>query len=259
MLWLTRGLVLFVLALSGCAAADDDGSGAGESPTATVSEDPTAALLQRCSSMIPSDAPVRQLTLGDQNLAVFEAGNTKVVMVLLHQTGPAGLCGWGRFATQAADRGVTSVALDMCGYGASTCPDDEDPAQQVKAAVDYARHQLGAKKIVLVGASMGGSSTVIAAARGAKVNGWVDVSGPAVWGDAVLQDLAGQLPKPGMVVYARSDGSAEYSSAKRLAAASGARFVDGGNGHGFELMTDYTGKMLPAGEAVLAFVEAGTA
>jgi pimeloyl-ACP methyl ester carboxylesterase len=257
MKWLTRGCVALVLALSGCGADGDDGTDAGQSPTATVSEDPTASLLERCSSMIPSGAPVRQLTLGKQSLAVFEATNaSRTVMVLLHQTGPAGLCGWGRFATQAAKQGISSVALDMCGYGASTCPSDEDPTVQVKAAVDYARHQLRARRVVLVGASMGGSSTVIAAAGGARVDGWVDVSGPAVWDDVVLQDLAGKLPKPGMVVYARSDGPAEYSSAKRLAASSGARFVDGGAGHGYELMADYTGKLLPGGRAVLAFVEA---
>jgi pimeloyl-ACP methyl ester carboxylesterase len=253
----TRGIVVFVLVLSGCSANGDSGEDSDKSPTATVSEDPTASLLERCSMMIPSGAPVRQLTLGKQSLAVFEAATpSKTVMVLLHQIGRAGLCGWGPFATQAARQGLSSVALDMCGYGDSTCPLEEDPTEQVKAAVDYARHQLRARRVVLVGASMGGSSTVIAAARGADIDGWVDVSGPGEWDNVVLQDLAGRLPKPGMVVYARSDGAAEYSSAKQLAASAGARFVDGGSGHGYELMTDVDGKLLPGGRAVLAFVGA---
>jgi pimeloyl-ACP methyl ester carboxylesterase len=261
MKWLTRGCVVFVLALSGCGAAGDSGTDDSRSPTSTESEDPTASLLERCSVMIPSGAPVRQLTLGQQSLAVFEAAHTskpasQTVMVLLHQIGRPGLCGWGPFATQAAKQGLSSVALDMCGYGDSMCPLEEDPTEQVKAAIDYARHQLRARRVVLVGASMGGSCTVIAAAGGAKVDGWVDVSGPGEWDNVVLQDVAGELPKPGMVVFARSDGAAEYAAAKRLAASAKARFVDGGSGHGYELLTDVDGKLLPGGRAVLAFVEA---
>ena len=68
------------------------------------------------------------------------------VMVLLHQTGTLGLCGWGRFATEAAASGVRSLAVDLCGYGGSECADGEGtPAeQQVDLAAAHARAEMDA-------------------------------------------------------------------------------------------------------------------
>jgi len=259
MTWAIRAVLAAALLLGGCAGDQDPGPQPTSQPSATRSQDPTAALVERCASMIPEGSPVRQLTLPGQgglalNAAVWQAGRPGTAMVLLHQTGPAGLCGWGRFATAAARRGITSVALDMCGYGDTRCPDDIAPAAEVRPALDYAREQLDARRVVLVGTSMGGSSTVIAVADGAEVDGWVDVSGPSAWGNVVLEDLVGRLHEPGMVVYARSDGPAQYAAARQLARRADARFVDGGNGHGYELMTDYTGRLLPAGRVVVDFV-----
>jgi dienelactone hydrolase len=113
---------------------------------------------------------------------------------------------------------------------------------------------------VLVGASMGGSMTVMAVASGADVDAWVDLSGPSGWDGVLLADLAPQVAQqgvPGLVVQATSDGQAEYAAAQTLARDSNAEFLDGGAGHGYELLVDPDGVLLPAGRAVLDLAQAG--
>ena len=178
--------------------------------------------------------------------------------MLLHQIGGSGLCGWGPWATQAAHAGVAAVAVDLCGYGESVCAErwTTDPAAQVEVVADWAREQLGASRVVVAGASMGGSQTVRAVAGGAPVDAWADVSGPSAWDGVPLSSVADRVDGPGLVVYARSDGAAQYRAAQQLAERTGARFVDGGSGHGWELLTRIQdGGLTRAGRILLAFTE----
>jgi pimeloyl-ACP methyl ester carboxylesterase len=181
-------------------------------------------------------------------------------MVLLHQTGTLGLCGWGKFATEAAAAGLRSLAVDMCGYGGSECAEGEatPPADQVEVAATHAREEMGAERVVLVGASMGGSQTVIAVAGGAEVDGWADLSGPDVWEGTTLAELAPDMQArglPGLVAHAADDDPAWYAAAQSLAAATGATFLDGESGHGYELLTNNLGDLRPDGQRVIDFVQ----
>lgn len=256
-----RVLAVAVLgAVLGACSASGDRAPADTSAATAHGTD----LAQRCGTAIPSGTAVRELELDGPDGAALSAAafgpeHAPTALVLLHQTGPGGLCGWGRFATRAAEQGLASVALDMCGYGDSDCPAglESDPRAQVETAVAHAHDVLGARRVVLVGASMGGSSTVIAVSDGAPVDAWVDVSGVSTWNGVRLQSRAAALREapPGLVVQARSDGPLEYAAARRLARTSGARFLDGGSGHGYELMADYRGRLLPAGRAVIDFAQ----
>ena len=163
------------------------------------------------------------------------------------------------FADQAADAGLPSLAIDMCGYGGSQCADGEGTSarDQVDLASAYAREEMGAERVVLVGASMGGSQTVIAVADGADVDGWADVSGPDVWADTVLADRAADVRArglPGLVAHAADDDDTWYAAAKALAPAAGAAFLDGDSGHGYTLLTNTLGDLRPDGQALIDFV-----
>ncbi|KRF35194.1 alpha/beta fold hydrolase [Nocardioides sp. Soil805] len=259
----TLAVVLLAVLLAGCAGAP--GEQAQEQPGTAVSPpDPTAALRDACLSAIPEDADLTALTLEGATDGTIVGGvvgpaRPETVAVLLPQI--TGLCGWGRFATAlAADAAVTSILLDPCGYGDSECSDagEADPLNEIAPAVRHARDVLGARRVVLVGTSMGGSLTVLAAAAGADVDGWVDVSGPPRWGETDLASVAADLPSEGMVVMARSDGDSAYRQARALARASGARFVDGGSGHGWELLSrPLSGRTTRVGSLVQAFVVGG--
>ena len=252
--------LLLTTGLGGCsgdAAAPDPAPAA----SGTSTPDATRALRDACLSAVPAEAELAALTLRGATDGTITAGvigpqRARTVAVLLPQV--SGMCGWGRYATALAEgTGVTSVLLDPCGYGESECSDagDDDPLNEVAPAVRHARQVLGARRVVLVGTSMGGSLAVLAAAAGADVDGWVDVSGPPRWEGTDLATVGDDLPPAGLVVMARSDGASAYRQAEALARASGATFVDGGSGHGWELLTDpVSGLTTRVGARVRAFV-----
>ncbi|GAA1927080.1 alpha/beta hydrolase family protein [Nocardioides hwasunensis] len=247
-----------LLACSGCVGAD----GPPPSPTPSVAGadtvDPTAALRERCASAIPDEAELEAFTVagGVEAARIGPATNDRVA-ILLPQT--SGLCGWGRWATAAVrEVGLTSLLVNPCGYGGSTCTgeEDADPLHEVSAAVRVAREDLGARRVVLLGTSMGGSLTVIAVARGADVDAWADVSGPSSWDGVDLATLAGELPADGLVAMARSDGRSAFREARALARAAGVPFVPGRSGHGWELVVDPVDQVLTRlGRRLLALAE----
>ena len=249
-------LVLGCALLIGCSDEESkpDGAAEGSGQVTTFAD--------HCPTWVPdtADATVIELGGGDLTLVGAEFSSESsdgTVMVLLHQTNMAGLCGWGQFAEQAAAAGLPSLAIDMCGYGGSECAaGGATPARdQVDLATAYAREEMGAERVVLVGASMGGSQTVIAVADGAEVDGWADVSGPEDWEGTTLVDRAADVRArrlPGLVAHAADDTS--YAEARALAPAAGAKFLDGDSGHGYTLLTTNLGDLRPDGQALIDFV-----
>lgn len=240
-------LVITVIAAGGCSGAEPE-----------VIPDPSQAIRDECRSTLPAEADIRPRTLegatnGTLQALEFPSSGTEAALVLLPQVG-GGVCGWSTFAHEAAQLGFSSIVVAPCGYGESTCTDegDADPLNEVTPALAAVREDFDTDRVVLIGASMGGSLTVLASAAGAEADTWIDVSGPSTWEDTDLLPLAPELPAGGLVVMARSDGAAAYTAARALAKASGARFLDGGNGHGYELLVNLSGRISRVGRAVLA-------
>ena len=260
-------VALVLVISSGCGGGTDTTTPPPATPTeAAPSEaDPLTEPIQErdgCDDLlVPGSFVEARLEDGTGDVlraAEFPArGRTPVALVLLHQTDAVALCGWGPFAAAAAREGVPSLAFDLCGYGDSDCSErlELDPAAQVDLAVSTVVRSTGAERVVVVGASMGGANAVVAAADGADVAGWVDVSGPDAWFiDRLLVDVAPQLrggPR-GLVVFSRSEGAPAFRDAQKLARRSGAAFVDAPSGHGWELLTD-DDALTRTGRAVLDF------
>ncbi|SEC46127.1 hypothetical protein SAMN04489844_2340 [Nocardioides exalbidus] len=250
---------LLVTGCSGSTGGTDEPAPSGASTGATA--DPTDALRERCGSAMPDDADLEAITLTGAAGAGIEAArigpaDATTVAVLLPQIN--GMCGWGRWATFAQDAGLTSLLVNPCGYGESVCTpeQDADPLEEVSAAVRLAREDLGARRVVLLGTSMGGSLTVMAVAAGADVDAWADISGPSSWEGVELVSLAGDLPAAGLVVMAPSDGRAAFRDAGALARTAGVRFLPGSDGHGWDLLVDPVDHRVTAiGRRLLALAE----
>jgi pimeloyl-ACP methyl ester carboxylesterase len=255
------------LLAAGCSSGSTPDGAPDRAPTtagSSVAPDPTTALRERCLSAIPDEASLEAFTFegatgGDIEAARIGPAANERVAVLLPQI--EGMCGWGRWATAAAEEaGLTSLLVNPCGYGESTCTaaEDADPLNEVSSAVAIAREDYGAERVVLLGTSMGGSLTVIAAAAGAEVDAWADVSGPSSWG-VELATLARDLSGEGLVVMAPSDGAAAFRDARALARVADVPFVAGRNGHGWDLLVDpLDGSITRIGRRLLAHAE-GTA
>ena len=94
------------------------------------------------------------------------AGDGEVGVVLGHQF-RSNYCSWAPFAKELAEQGMRALAINF-----SSTPLDQD---MVAAANELRRR--GSKRIVLVGASMGGTAALVAAPK-TDVVGVASLSGP---------------------------------------------------------------------------------
>lgn len=270
-------LALALALLAAC--SEDDDSGVRDQPGATVSAAPSPTTpapydpgpwaplpeLGRCGPQPERLAGehFQQLTLRNRGrvLPAVTIGQGRTVVVLVHQTDGGGFCGWLSFAARvAAVPGEVALAFDLCGYGDSDCPDGnagtDRQVEQVRMAIDEAVRRFHPRRVVLVGASMGGSVTVLTAAVDRRVDAAVDLSGPDEWRDAVVHERASGVMVPLLVAMADDDGEAEVAAAQATAAAAGpdSRFVGAEAGHGYALLEDADGRPTALSEDVLAWI-----
>jgi pimeloyl-ACP methyl ester carboxylesterase len=139
-------------------------------------------------------------------------GRGKTGIVFAHQL-DGDRCQWLRLARELGAKGYRALVFDMRGYGSSTGLDGTYPDRDVTAAAKELRRG-GATKIVLVGASMGGTGVVVAA-RGIAppVAGVVELSAPTAFGGVSALDAAGKLRSPALFVAGRDDG--DFATATR--------------------------------------------
>jgi alpha-beta hydrolase superfamily lysophospholipase len=165
-------------------------------------------------------------------------------VVLAHQSNGS-ICEWLPEARRLAARGIWVLAFDFRGHGLS-----KGRVHYGRLATDYAAavklaRSLGARNVVLAGASLGGIAAVVAgAAIRPPVAGIAALSAPAVIAGRVdARPFAPRLAVPALYVAAREDQSPPYdfaADAQRLHDTSGStakrlELVDGSD-HGVALV-----------------------
>jgi pimeloyl-ACP methyl ester carboxylesterase len=99
-------------------------------------------------------------------LAAAEVGSGRRGVVLVHELGQRGLCGWWDYAAHLSSRGFHVLLFDHRCAGQSGCPAgasmDDALMSDIEAAVGQLRAD-GAVRVVLVGGSQGASEALIAA------------------------------------------------------------------------------------------------
>jgi len=139
---------------------------------------------------------------GHDRLTAVSIGTGRVAVVLAHQSSGS-LCQWWPYARSLAAR-FRVVAFDFDGLGASPFGDGNYPGE-VAAAAKWARHH-GSRRIVLMGASMGGTAVVVAAAQlGDRIAGVIDLSGPAEFAGMNALRAAKRVHVPAMFGYGTLD------------------------------------------------------
>lgn len=143
-------------------------------------------------------------------------GTGKTFVVLAHQYG-GDLCQWVPYARRLTSLGYTALAFDLRGFGRSQKRYGDALIRydrDVVAAAKLAR-SLGARKVVLVGASLGANAVVAAgAAMTPPVDGLVSLSAPGTFRlDAIA--AAKRLAVPALFAAGQVDEGGIYATDAR--------------------------------------------
>lgn len=144
-------------------------------PTPTPTLEPTLTPTLE-SQNSPTPEPVYEydtetvsfITEDDLKLSgTYFGAESDVAVLFVHMGGGAGQNDWVPFANKVAQRGFSALTFDMRCFGESDCRGGSDPARvvlarDVQAAIKFLRDK-GFKRIVCMGASMGGRGCIAAA------------------------------------------------------------------------------------------------
>ena len=269
------GALIAALMLAGCTAAPSTPELA---PTPAATPPPTSTPTQTYESLPqPTDAPrnpavvctddrlIGTSTWTQADGAWFETGvigEGSTVAVFVPQSGE-NYCGFGEFARVLAGLGIQSVLINLCGIGETTCgPEDHvvtSGANAVLAAAEQARAD-GATRVVAVGASMGGTTVIVASAQSGQdgpLDGVADLSGPLEFRGVDTLALASGIAVPMLLAASNDDSVVSPEQLDQLGEASGGDFeLLGGTGHGWAMLFARTATrtLTDTGQSLVDFV-----
>ncbi len=214
------GAAMAALLAAACSASTTDASTAsrtpaGHDPSTSPVAEPPPALDAACSSTSGVRATSMWIRTSDAvRLYAIEAGRGPTAVVLAHE-GDADLCQWLPYVRALNGAGVRALAFDFRGHGHSESPSTGHLAlgRDLAAAVARVRAD-GAKRVFLLGASMGGAA-VVQNSSGIRVDGLISLSGTRLWPGYGVNDPAGvrSLSAPFLYVGSRDDSRAPRQEA----------------------------------------------
>jgi pimeloyl-ACP methyl ester carboxylesterase len=164
------GLVVAVAVLAaGCSRNSNDGgqpAGSGGQAATVTTLAPLVQPSSRCGAPDVKATVLRFPAADGTQLDGVLVGSGPAGVVLLHQH-PGDLCGFWPYTVYLSKRGLQVLAIDLRCYGESACPQADDARSRVVDDVAGAVAALrahGAKRIALVGASMGATTALLAGA-----------------------------------------------------------------------------------------------
>ena len=164
-----------------------------------VAASTAGAATQRTEHACVAGAEIRFSAADGTKLVGHRFGKGTTAVILAHQS-EGDLCDWAPYARRLASKGYFVFPIDFRGYGLSQTRTGAAATRFPSdlAAATKALRKLGKKKIYLVGASMGGLASLVAAANVTPpVTGVVSVSGPARFRGMDALKSAPRLRVPG--------------------------------------------------------------
>jgi len=200
------------LLLATGAACDGDGEpGPGPPPTSQSSLSPSASLPPvgvDCRDLATQGLTQRLTNAAGLTIAAVEYGSGPMGVVLAHQS-DASMCQWLPYAMRLAEEGYRVVAFDFAGYGASSATESKTYLDDIQTAVSYLRDR-GTSRVVVIGASMGATMSVVAAAAiTPPLDGLIAVSPPRTFDGVNAERAAVELQTPALYIAGDDDGDYE--------------------------------------------------
>ena len=194
-------------------------------------------------------------------------GAGTVGVVLAHQY-RADLCGWWAYANVLARKGLRVLLFDFRCFGMSTCPRDASGGltDDLAGAAGELRRR-GVTSLALMGASLGGTVTLMTAPRlDPPPDAVVSLSGVPDLGYLVGStrlDALSAVPKlrtPVLYVVAEDDRVVSVDETRRMYLATGSKdkrlmVLPASFGHGWNMVVDIRGNTTSASRTVVDFLE----
>jgi pimeloyl-ACP methyl ester carboxylesterase len=179
-------------------------------------------------------------------------GKGTIGVILAHMY-PADQQSWFPLARKLADKGCLALTFDFRGYGESSGEKvigqiDRD----VEGAYQFLKPQV--KEVFLMGASMGGTSSILVASRN-PVAGVVSLSGPVGFEGLDAREAIKKVTAPLLLIAAQGDAPAEAAARwfDEHAASSKKLMIVPGPEHGTNLFASASGPTVE--EAIFKFLE----
>ena len=160
-------------------------------------------------------------------------GDGEIAVILSHMRG-RNQTSWFPFARLASTSGYKVMTFDFRGYGKSTGTRDTRMDRDLEAAVAYVRAK-GAKQVILIGASMGGTAAIEIAAE-IDVQGVAALSPPTSFGRINALGAVSSMLIPLLLIVAENDPPFTSSAREIETAAAATQFLElPGQEHGTNL------------------------
>jgi len=230
-------------AVAGCAAdsAPPPASGPSTAVVPTLTASPGATLPPvgiNCRTEATKGRPIRLTNGAGLSIAAVDLGTGASAVVLAHQS-DGSLCEWLPYGESLAAKGFRVLAFDFAGSGSSSMPKQKTYVDDLRTAVTYLRGQ-GVTRVVIMGASMGATMTVVAgAAIIPPVDGVIALSSPLSFDGVNAEKAAPSLKTPSLYIASETDG--DYASyAKAIESATPVEYrellIVSGAQHGIRLL-----------------------
>jgi pimeloyl-ACP methyl ester carboxylesterase len=229
-------------------------------PTATSA--PAAAGGPKCGREVGSHA-IRFPTSDGLELSGAVVGSGPVGAVLIHEY-PLDFCGWWPYARYLARHGVQALPFDLRCFGSSPCPAGRGHATTDVAAAMTELRRRGARRIALVGASMGGAIAVVAGAQLhpaaiVDLSGERDTTGLTPGIDANAGAAAPHVTAPALFAVAREDRYIPVADMRAVARHTRSKIkrvvvLPASAGHGWALLAGTATEWSPLAATVARFI-----
>ena len=183
-------------------------------------------------------------------------GKNSVAVVLSHMQ-PNDQTAWFDFAQELADNGYAALTFNFRGYGDSGGQQDFGKLDDDLAAAVRYLHDRGKQQVFLVGASMGGTTSLVVAAQGSAIEGVVAVSALAQFEGQDALKAAPNVTVPKLFLASQGDEAAVLSLNELLEATAEPKDsqIYPGNAHGTNMFQpDQSEAATAVRERVLSFL-----
>jgi pimeloyl-ACP methyl ester carboxylesterase len=208
---LLAAIGVLALALSTGCAEERTAPPAEPNATESASASPGVTLPSigaECREAVVQGLPLRLVNAAGLSISAVDLGSGPLGVVLAHQS-DASLCQWLPYAQSLANRGYRVLAFDFAGYGSSSQPRQKTYVEDLRTAVAYLRDR-GTSHVVIIGASMGATMSIVAAAAiTPPVDGVVALSPPVTFDGVNAEKAAPSLKSPALYVAGDTDGDYE--------------------------------------------------